>query len=119
MRIFPTKIASAAAALALLASAPAMAAPAMNTAPNGWAALSQLNTAGATALAGSNAVASPAMLGTATAAAQPADDGEYHANPFPWPVAIVLLGVVATAIYIALIEKHHGHVTVPTPNSPA
>jgi len=31
----------------------------------------------------------------------------------------VLLGVVAAAIYIAFIEKHHGHFDFPGPNSPS
>lgn len=121
MRIVSTKIAATAAALALLASAPAAAAPsspASNAAANGWVTFSQLNPAGATALAGGSALASPEMIGTAAAAAQPTE-GDYRPNPFPWPVAVVLLGVVAMAVYIGFIEKHHGHVTFPTPNSPA
>ena len=121
MRAISIKLASAAAALALLSATPVAAAPTAYTAtttPNGWVTFSQLNPAGATALAGSSALASPEMIGTAAAAAQPAE-GDYRPNRFPWPVAVVLLGVVAAAIYIALIEKHYGRFTVPGPNSPS
>jgi len=35
------------------------------------------------------------------------------------PIVIVLLAVLGTAIYIGLIEKHHGHASFPgTPISP-
>jgi hypothetical protein len=116
-----SKLASIAAATAIvLAPAAAAASPAAPApAPNAWLTLSQLNPAGATALAGSATAPSVALAGTAATTAQPADEAAYRPNPFPWPVAVVLLGVVATAIYIAFIEKHHGHFTVPTPNSPA
>ena len=119
MRIVSTKIAATAAALALLASAPASAAssaPAPSATPNGWVTFSQLNPAGATAMAGSSAVS---LAGSTAVAAQPDEDGAYRQNPFPWPVAVVLLGVVAAAIYIAFIEKHHGHFNFPSPNSPS
>ena len=121
MRPVTAKLASTAAALALMvgsSGASAAGNPAPNSAPDAWVTFSQLNPAGATALAGSSAASSASLAGAA-AAAQPAEDSGYRPNPFPWPVAVVLLGVIATAIYIEFIEKHHGRVTFPNPNSPA
>ena len=111
-----SKLASIAAAVALLAGSPAVAAGAPSASPDAWVTFSQLNPAGATALAGSSAVAT---IGTAATAAQPVEAEDARGNPFPWPVAVVLLGVVAMAVYIALIEKHHGHFTFPSPTSPS
>lgn len=112
MRRVTTKIASIAAATAIIlapAAASASALASSSTSPNAWVTLSQLNPAGATALAGSTgATAAPSsvVLAGATAAAQPADD-TYRPNPLPLPVVAVLLAVLGTMIYIAFIEKHH------------
>ena|SRR3982751_6325932 len=91
---------------------------------NAWVALSQMTPAGAAALASTGVTAAApdaATMATAAAAAQPVDgSAEPGANPLPLPVIAVLLAVLGTAIYIAFIEKHHGHVTVPTgPVSPS
>jgi hypothetical protein len=112
MRRVTTKIASIAAATAIIlapAAASASALPSSSTSPTAWVTLSQLNPAGATALAGSTAATaapSSVALAGATAAAQPADD-TYRPNPLPLPVVAVLLAVLGTMIYIAFIEKHH------------
>src|SRR4051812_34918358 len=102
----PKAIASLVAAASLLVT-PAMASastlPAGAASPGAWVTLSQLNPAGAMALGGSGAAAMPnaATLSSASAAAaaQPVDTAaDYRPNPFPWPVAVVLLAVVGTAI---------------------
>jgi len=112
MRRIPTKIASIAAAAAVLVT-PTMAAAstvqASAPAPNAWVTFSQLNPAGATALAGSSAATQPGIALTGSAAAvQATDDGGYH-NGIPLPVIAVWLAVIGAAVYIALIEKHHHH----------
>ena len=123
MRAIRTKLAAAAVAAALIISPTAAASSTMATAAaqpasNGWVELSQLTPAGAVALAGSGVVAGAPDAATAAASAaavQPAYDDERRANPLPLPVLAVLLAVLGTAIYIALIEKHHGHITIPGP----
>ena len=111
MRRIPRTIASIAVATALLAT-PAMASASTvaATSSDAWVTLSTLNPAGATALAGSDVVATPtaATMAGSAAAVQPVD-ADYHANPLPLPVIGVLLAVLGAAIYIALIEKHHSH----------
>ena len=113
MRRIPTKIVSIAAAAAILVT-PTMAAAstvqASAPAPNAWVTFSQLNPAGATALAGSSAAAAqPGIALTGSAAAvQATDDSGYH-NGIPLPVIAVWLAVIGAAVYIALIEKHHHH----------
>ena len=122
MRRVTTKIASIAAATAIIlapTAASASALPSPSAQPNAWVTLSQLNPAGATALAGSAAVsAAPdsVALAGAAAAAQPADDN-YRPNPLPLPVVAVLLAVLGTMIYIAFIEKR-GHSHRPFLTSP-
>ncbi|HEX6661791.1 MAG TPA: hypothetical protein VF067_07990 [Sphingomicrobium sp.] len=111
MRRVTTKIASIAAAAAIVITptmASAAALPSSSAQSNAWVTLSQLNPAGATALAGSTAAtATPSVaLAGSAAAAQPTDDA-YRPNPLPLPVIAVLLAVLGTMIYIALIEKHH------------
>jgi hypothetical protein len=112
MRPIPTKIASIAAAAAIMVTPTMAAASTLSSvpAPNNWVTFSQLNPAGAAALAGSSvAAAHPAVAMTGSAAAvQGADDGGYH-NGIPLPVIAVWLAVIGAAIYIALIEKHHHH----------
>jgi hypothetical protein len=121
MRLVQKKLAATAVAAALIFSPTVAAAStfAAATQPqNGWVSLSQMTPAGATALASSGAVAAApdaATLAAAAAAVQPVDETDYRPNPFPLPVVIVLLGVLGMGIYIALIEKHHGHVTFPSP----
>lgn len=121
MRLIQQKLAATAVALALGFS-PTMAAASTFAAPtqpqNTWVTLSQMTPAGATALASTGAVAAApdaAAMAAAAAAAQPVDGSDYRPNPLPIPVIVVLLGVLGMAIYIALIEKHHGHITIPTP----
>jgi hypothetical protein len=115
-----TKIASIAAAVAIVMAPTAASASATSPVQsNGWVTLSQLNPAGATALAGGAAVTAvpdSVALAGAAAAAQPADD-TYRPNPLPLPVIAVLLAVLGTMIYIALIEKHH-HSSRPFLTSP-
>ncbi len=109
MRRVTTKIASIAAAAAIIlapTAASASALPSSSAPSNAWVTLSQLNPAGATALAGSAAAPSSVELAGAAAAVQPADD-TYRPNPLPLPVIAVLLAVLGTMIYIAFIEKHH------------
>jgi hypothetical protein len=120
MRRIPRKIASIAAAAAILVTPTMAAASTVSSAPapSAWTTFSQLNPAGATALAGSSVAAQPGVALTGSAAAvQATDDGGYH-NGIPLPVIAVWLAVIGAAIYIALIEKHHGHITI-LPNSPA
>ena len=112
MRTVTRKIASIAAAAAIVVAptaASAEALPSSSAQSNAWITFSQLNPAGATALAG-NAAATAApnsvALAGAAAAAQPADDA-YRPNPLPLPVVAVLLAVLGTMIYIAFIEKNH------------
>ena len=115
MRPVSMKSVSVATAAAILFAPTAAAASSVqSSAPpaNAWVTLSQMNPAGATALAGSGAAAtSPnavSLAGAATAA-QPVDDpGAPRANPLPLPVIAVLLLVLATAIYIAFIDDHDG-----------
>jgi hypothetical protein len=126
MGLLRMKIASTAVAAALLFSptvgaASTMSAPAAQSAPNAWVTLSQLTPSGAVALAGSSAVAASSNAAVMAGSAQATTDTAYdaHGNPLPIPVIAVLLAVLGTAIYIAFIEKHHGHVTIPTqPVSP-
>ena len=122
MRSITRKLASAAVAAALIvsptaAAAASMSAPLASQPQNSWTTLSQMNAAGAVALAGSGAAPNAATM---AAAAQTSDDQrEYRSNPLPLPVLAVLLAVLGTAIYIAFIEKHRGHVNFPiTPVSP-
>lgn len=112
MRTFPKAIATITAAAAMTVT-PTMAAAstsAQSARASGWVTLSQLNPAGAMALAGSRAVASTpnaATMSATAAAAQPVDTaGAYRPNPLPLPVIGVLLAVIGTAIYIAFIENH-------------
>ena len=118
MRPITMKLASAAVAAALIVS-PAAAASSSMSAPlaaqpqNSWVALSQMTPAGAAALASSGVTAAAPDAATIAAAAQTsADDRDYRANALPLPVIIVLLAVLGTAIYIAFIEKHRGHVVI-------
>jgi hypothetical protein len=121
MRPIQKKLAATAVAAALVfsptvAAASAFAAP--SSPQNAWVTFSQMTPAGATALASTGVVAAApdaATVAAAAAAAQPVDDTDYRPNPLPLPVIAVLLGVLGMAIYIALIEKHHGHITIPTP----
>lgn len=113
MRTFPKAIATIAAAAATTVTPTMAAASTSASASNGasgWVTLSQLNPAGAMALAGSRAVASTpnaATMSATAAAAQPVDTaGAYRPNPLPLPVIGVLLAVIGTAIYIAFIENH-------------
>jgi len=122
MRLIQKRLAASAVAAALVVS-PTMAAasgatPTAAQPQNGWMALSQMTPAGAAALASTGVVAAAPNAATVTAAAaavQPADENDYRPNPLPLPVVAVLLGVLGMAIYIAFIEKHHGHITIPTP----
>ena len=122
MRSIPMKLAATAVSAALVFS-PTVAAASTYSAPvatqNAWVTFSQMTPAGATALASTGAVAAAPNAATvaaaAAAAAQPVDETAYRPNPLPLPVIVVLLGVLGMAIYIALIEKHHGHITIPTP----
>jgi hypothetical protein len=128
MRSIPAKFAASAVAAAIIISPTAaasatMSAAAARPASNNWVTLSQLTPAGAVALAGSGVMAGApdaATVAASAAAVQPVDEAsEAHANPFPLPVIAVLLAVLGTAIYIAFIEKHHGHATFPgAPVSP-
>ena len=122
MRSIRTRLAAAAVATAIIVSPTAAASATMGTAAaqpasNSWVTLSQLTPAGATALAGSGVIAATpnaATVAASAAAVQPVDEAsEPRANPLPIPVIVVLLAVLGTAIYIAMIEKHHGHVTFP------
>jgi hypothetical protein len=118
MRLIQKKLAATAIAGALVFS-PTVAAASTFAAPtqtqNAWVTLSQMTPAGATALASTGAVAAApdAAAMAAAVAAQPVDESDYRPNPLPIPVIVVLLGVLGMAIYIALIEKHHGHITIP------
>lgn len=124
-----TKLAATAVAAAIMISPTAaasstMSQPAVQSTSNGWVTLSMLTPAGATALAGSGVVAGApdaATVAASAAAIQPVDESaEPAANPFPIPVIVVLLAVLGTAIYIALIEKHRGRATFPgAPVSPS
>lgn len=109
MRNIRTKIASTAIAAALIFSPTAAVAAAYPAQASGWTALSQMTPAGASALAGSGAVAGVPDAATMAAAQSTVAYDEPHANPLPLPVIAVLLAVLGTAIYIALIEKHHSH----------
>ena len=111
MRDIRTKIASTAIAAALIFSPTAAVASAYPTQAqtNGWVTLSQMTPAGASVLAGSGAVAGAPDAATLAAAQSTVAYDEPHANPLPLPVIAVLLAVLGTAIYIALIEKHHSH----------
>ncbi len=122
MRTMRTRLAATAVAAAIVISPTAAASATMSTMAasppsTNWVALSQMTPAGATALASSSGVAGAtpdaATLAASTAAVQSADESANGANPLPIPVIIVLLGVLGTMIYIALIEKHHGHGTFP------
>lgn len=122
MRSIRTKLAASAIAAAMIISPTAAASSTMSTAAaqpasNRWATLSQLTPTGAVALAGSGVVAGApdaATLAASASAVQPVNESsEPGANPFPIPVIIVLLGVLGMAVYIGLIEKHHGHGTFP------
>ena len=122
MHSIRTKLAASAIAAIMIISPTAAASSTMSTAAaqpasNSWVTLSQLTQAGATALAGSEIVAGApdaATFAVSAAAVQPSDESaEPRANPFPSPVIVVLLGVLGMAVYIALIEKHHGHATFP------
>jgi len=122
MRSIRTKLAATAVAAAIMISPTAAASATMSTTvaqptSNGWVTLSQLTPAGAVALAGSGVMAGApdaATVAASAAAVQPVDEvSEPHTNPFPLPVIAVLLAVLGTAIYIAFIEKHHGHATFP------
>ena len=123
MRPIRPKLAATSVAIALVfsptvAAASTLAAPVAAQPQDAWTALSQMTPAGATALASTGVAAaapSAATVAAAAAAAQPAEDTGYRPNPLPLPVIAVLLGVLGMAIYIALIEKHHGHITIPTP----
>ena len=129
MRSIRTKLAATAAAAALIVSPTAAASATMSSAAaqpasTSWVTLSQLTPAGATTLAGSGVVAGApdaAMVAASAAAVQPVGESTGEgANPFPLPVIAVLLAVLGGAVYIAFIEHHHGHITVPTgPVSPA
>lgn len=128
MRSIRTKLAASAIAAAIIISPTAaasatMATPAAQPASNAWVTLSQLTPTGATALAGSGVVAGApdaATVAASAAAVQPVDESaEQGTNPFPLPVIAVLLAVLGVAVYIAFIEHHHGHITIPTgPVSP-
>lgn len=115
MRNIQTKFAATAIAAALIFSPTAAVASTYSAppSPSAWVTLSELTPAGATALAGSGAVAG-APDAADLAAAQSTTvvtttDSDYRPNPLPLPVIAVLLAVVGTAVYIALIEKHHSH----------
>lgn len=110
MRDIRTKIASTAIAAALIFSpTAAVAAPySAQPASNSWVTLSSLTPAGATAL-GSGAIAGAPSAATLAAAQSTVAYDEPRANSLPLPVIAVLLAVLGTAIYIALIEKHHSH----------
>jgi len=120
MRSIQAKLAATAVAAALILS-PTAAAASSFSAPAGqaqsaWVTFSQMTPAGAAALASSGAVAAApdaATMAAAAAAAQPDEGG--GSNAFPLPVIGVLLAVLGTAIYIGLIEHHHGHITIPGP----
>ena len=109
MRDIRTKIASTAVAAALIFSPTAAVAATYPTQAqnSGWTTLSQMTPAGADALSG--AVAGAPDAATLAAAQSTVAYDEPHANPLPLPVIAVLLAVLGTAIYIALIEKHHSH----------
>jgi len=119
MRTMWSKFAASVVAAALIASptmASATAAATAQPTATSWVALSQMTPAGAMALAGSGAVAGTpdaATVAASAAAVQPYEGDERRANPLPLPVIAVLLAVLGTAIYIAFIEKHHGHATFP------
>jgi len=122
MRSIRTKLAATAVAAAIMISPTAAASATMATAAQptstGWVTLSQMTPAGAMALAGSGvAAATPdaATVAASAAAVQPVEGDERGANPLPLPVIAVLLAVLGTAIYIAFIEKHHGHADFPGP----
>jgi len=117
MRTMWSKFAASVVAAALIAS-PTMASATAAAQPTAtsWVTLSQMTPAGAMALAGSGAVAGTpdaATVAASAAAVQPYEGDERRANPLPLPVIAVLLAVLGTAIYIAFIEKHHGHATFP------
>ena len=117
MRTMWSKFAASVVAATLIAS-PTMASATAAAQPTAtsWVALSQMTPAGAMALAGSGAVAGTpdaATVAASAAAVQPYEGDERGANPLPLPVIAVLLAVLGTAIYIAFIEKHHGHATFP------
>ena len=116
MRSNRNRLAACAAVAALLVSPTAAMASTVSSAQpasNSWVTLSQMTAPGAAALAGSAVAPSAATMATSAAAVQPMDDAAPRANPLPIPVIVVLLAVLGTAIYIALIEKHHGHATFP------
>jgi len=113
MRSIPTKIAAIAAAAAIMVTPTVAAASTVQSAPasNAWVTFSQLNPAGATALAGSSLAAaqpSVALAGSAAAVQATDDTGGYHGG-IPLPVIAVWLAVIGAAVYIALIEKHRHH----------
>jgi hypothetical protein len=126
MRSIRTKLAATAVAAAIMISPTAAASATMATtaarpATTGWVTLSQMTPAGAMALAGSGVVAATpdaATVAASAAAVQPMEGDEGRANPLPLPVIAVLLAVLGTAIYIAFIEKHHGHANFPGPPPP-
>lgn len=127
MRTIRTKLAASAVAAALIASPTMASALTVSTAavqptPTSWVALSQMTPAGVMALAGSGVIAGTpdaATVAASAAAVQPYESDERRANPLPLPVIAVLLAVLGAAIYIAFIEKHHGHATFPgAPVSP-
>ena len=123
MRSIRTNLAAMVVATAIMVSPTAaasatMAATTAQPASSGWVTLSQMTPAGAMAMAGSGAVAAApdaATVAASAAAVQPVEGDAPRANPLPLPVIAVLLGVIATAIYIAFIEKHHGHADFPGP----
>jgi len=114
MRPVSMKIVSIATAAAIMFVPTAAAASAVQSSPppsSAWVTLSQLNPAGATALAAPRLTASSnaISLAGAAAAAQPVADSDLRRpDPLPLPVIAVLLAVLATAIYIAFIEDHDG-----------
>ena len=118
MRDIRTKIASTAVAAALIFSPTAAVASTYAAPPaSAWVTLSSLTPAGASALAGSGAVAAAPAAGPGAAAPSTTAEGEPRRNPRPRPGVAGGLAVLGTMVYIALIEKHHGHVRF-TPTSP-
>ena len=120
MRDIRTKIASTAVAAALIFSPTAAVASTYAAGPaNAWVTLSSLTPAGASALAGSGAVAAAPDAATLAAAQSTTAYEEPRSNPLPLPVIAVLLAVLGTMAYIAFIEDHHDGNSRIVPNSPS
>lgn len=114
MRFLPRTLALAAAAAAMLATPAVSAARASVPQPpaNAWTTLSELNPAGAMALGGGTSAATRAgAMNNSAATVQPTEpnDRRRRAVMLPWPVMTVLMAVLGTMIYIALIEDNGPH----------